>query len=421
MSRGASSLFGAGNLDEVAIFNSALTAATIAEHYSGNVDSPDGGLHGGPQTRRDRPDGDLRRLGLERSRRDDRQIRVGPRRQRHLRDRHRHHADRHQHLHHGGQDERRAAGDRQRGQHRDDHAPLTVEAPGSGHLREPRARHPRAARLLAHGRASRPRLRRQQGHAPATTSGAPTLGVARRRCRRHRHRGRASTAPTTAATAASTSPARPASRSSSGSSGTATPTTTAWRWSSPTNFNEATAASWSTRTRRATAASRSASAAAASRNITLFARPSAGVWHHYAFVLDTRRRRGSRSSPTSTAKRSPSARPKPAPARATSPTRTLNFMSRAGSALFGAGDLDEVAIYDRALTPGDDRRPLQRNGEPTTATEASFTATPSTAATSQRSPSTPPPRAIPTARSPSTNGTSTATGPTRPTPARRRP
>ena len=28
----------------------------------------------------------------------------------------------------------------------------------------------------------------------------------------------------------------------------------------------------------------------------------------------------------------------------------LYFMSRAGGGLFGAGDLDEVAVYDRALT-----------------------------------------------------------------------
>ncbi len=37
----------------------------------------------------------------------------------------------------------------------------------------------------------------------------------------------------------------------------------------------------------------------------------------------------------------------------------LNFMSRAGLGLFGRGALDEVAIYDRALSPGDDRRALR--------------------------------------------------------------
>ena len=36
MSRAASSLFGAGDLDEVSIYNRALSAATIADHYSGN-------------------------------------------------------------------------------------------------------------------------------------------------------------------------------------------------------------------------------------------------------------------------------------------------------------------------------------------------------------------------------------------------
>ena len=95
-------------------------------------------------------------------------------------------------------------------------------------------------------------------------------------------------------------------------------------------------------------------------------------------------------------------------------------MSRAGSALFGKGDLDEVALYNRALTPATiaDALRLLRHQPP--ADRRASRPTPNPVATGSRSPSTPRPRAIPTARSPNTNGTSTATAPTRPTRARPR-
>jgi hypothetical protein len=37
MSRGGTSLFGAGTLDDVAIYNQDLTASTIAAHYAAGV------------------------------------------------------------------------------------------------------------------------------------------------------------------------------------------------------------------------------------------------------------------------------------------------------------------------------------------------------------------------------------------------
>ncbi len=88
-----------------------------------------------------------------------------------------------------------------------------------------------------------------------------------------------------------------------------------------------------------------------SRNITLFSRPTAGRWHHYAFVLDTTAPAAQQVVPYVDGKvvsYSKAGSGTEAPPFASS---TLNFMSRAGSALFGAGDLDEVAIYDRALSP----------------------------------------------------------------------
>ncbi len=87
-----------------------------------------------------------------------------------------------------------------------------------------------------------------------------------------------------------------------------------------------------------------------SRNNAYFTRPSAGVWHHYAIVLNT----------TATASQQILAYVDGAAVSITKGSSgtgagnfansTLNFMSRNGSSLFGAGTLDEVAIYNQALT-----------------------------------------------------------------------
>ena len=88
-----------------------------------------------------------------------------------------------------------------------------------------------------------------------------------------------------------------------------------------------------------------------SRNNAYFTRPSAGAWHHYAIVLNT-----ASLVPTQVITVY-------VDGKAVSVTKgssgilagnfansTLNFMSRAGSSLFGKGILDEVAIYNEALT-----------------------------------------------------------------------
>ncbi len=80
-------------------------------------------VHGHAATRRKHQHGrHLQRLGLERHRRHRRQVRVGPRRRRHLRDQHRHHLERHQDLHHRGHLRRASQGHRQRWRHRLHHA-----------------------------------------------------------------------------------------------------------------------------------------------------------------------------------------------------------------------------------------------------------------------------------------------------------
>jgi PKD repeat protein len=87
-----------------------------------------------------------------------------------------------------------------------------------------------------------------------------------------------------------------------------------------------------------------------SRNNAFFARPSAGVWHHYAFVLDTTAPAAQQIVPYVDGQ--PVAFEKGASgtgagAFANAP---LYFMSRAGNGLFGAGTLDEVALYDQPLS-----------------------------------------------------------------------
>ena len=69
---------------------------------------------------------------------------------------------------------------------------------------------------------------------------------------------------------------------------------------------------------------------------------------------------------------------------------TLYFMSRAGSSLFGAGDLDEVALYNRALTANEaadhHQRGLAGGGAPPGPNQnptASFTVSPNPATAGQ--------------------------------------
>ena len=86
MSRAGQSLFGAGDLDEVAIFNRALTPSQIADHFGARHEpAPHRRLLCHPGTPNDRPGRDVQRVRLDGSGRDCRGLRVGPRRQRHLR------------------------------------------------------------------------------------------------------------------------------------------------------------------------------------------------------------------------------------------------------------------------------------------------------------------------------------------------
>ncbi len=117
-----------------------------------------------------------------------------------------------------------------------------------------------------------------------------------------------------------------------------------------------------------------------SRNTAYFARPSAGVWHHYALVLNTGAPAAQQITPYVDGKAVPFEKPNSGTGGGNFANSNLYFMSRAASALFGKGGLDEVALYNRALTPGEvEAHYLARNTHNPPA--GSFTVTPNSAPT----------------------------------------
>ena len=87
-----------------------------------------------------------------------------------------------------------------------------------------------------------------------------------------------------------------------------------------------------------------------SRNNVFFARPSAGTWHHYAFVFNTTLTGSQQIVPYVDGKAVTFSKGSSGTGAGNFANSTLNFMSRNGSSLFGKGSLDEVTIYNQALT-----------------------------------------------------------------------
>jgi YD repeat-containing protein len=87
-----------------------------------------------------------------------------------------------------------------------------------------------------------------------------------------------------------------------------------------------------------------------SRNNVYFARPSAGAWHHYAFVFDTTAPAAQQIIPYVDGKPISYEKLNTGIGAGKFANSTLSFMSRNASALFGKGNLDELSIYSRALT-----------------------------------------------------------------------
>jgi hypothetical protein len=88
----------------------------------------------------------------------------------------------------------------------------------------------------------------------------------------------------------------------------------------------------------------------AGRNSIFFARPSAGVWHHYALVLDSTAPAGSEITPYVDGRPVSFQQGSAGSGGGPFANSTLYLFSRAGSALFGAGTLDELAIYNQPLS-----------------------------------------------------------------------
>jgi PKD repeat protein len=87
-----------------------------------------------------------------------------------------------------------------------------------------------------------------------------------------------------------------------------------------------------------------------SRNSVFFARPSAGAWHHYALVINTAAPAASEITPYIDGQPIGYQKESSETGQGAFASSTLYLMSRGGSSLFGAGTLDELAIYNQSLS-----------------------------------------------------------------------
>ena len=87
-----------------------------------------------------------------------------------------------------------------------------------------------------------------------------------------------------------------------------------------------------------------------SRNTTYFGRPSAGVWHHYAFVIDTEAPAETEITPYVDGKAVSYTKTVSGTGAGNFANSTLFWMSRDSSGLFGVGDMQDLALYTSALS-----------------------------------------------------------------------
>ncbi len=87
-----------------------------------------------------------------------------------------------------------------------------------------------------------------------------------------------------------------------------------------------------------------------SRNNAFFGRPTAGQWHHYALVIDAAAAGAQQITPYVDGKAVSYEKGASGTGAGAFANSNLYFMSRAGANLFGAGTLDEVALYDQPLS-----------------------------------------------------------------------
>ncbi len=100
------------------------------------------------------------------------------------------------------------------------------------------------------------------------------------------------------------------------------------------------------------------------------------MWHHYAFVIDTTAAGTNVITPYVDGAAVSSQQEGTATGQGAFANSTLYLMSRAGGALFGAGQLDQLALYNTPLSAGTVFQHYFSQGV-SKAPKASFTATPS--------------------------------------------
>jgi Concanavalin A-like lectin/glucanases superfamily len=87
----------------------------------------------------------------------------------------------------------------------------------------------------------------------------------------------------------------------------------------------------------------------ASRNTIYFARPSAGQWHQYTFVLNSTAPAATQVTPYVDGQPVPFTQTAAGTGAGNFANSTLYWMSRDGSALFGAGSMQDLSIYKNAV------------------------------------------------------------------------
>ena len=88
----------------------------------------------------------------------------------------------------------------------------------------------------------------------------------------------------------------------------------------------------------------------ASRNNAYFTRPSAGVWHYYAFVINTAAPGASEITPYVDGQPVTYTKTASGTGAGNFAASSLYWFSRGGSSLFGAGSMQDLAIYKSTLT-----------------------------------------------------------------------
>jgi PKD repeat protein len=350
MSRAASQLFGAGDLDEVAVYTRALSASTIAGHFGGNAQAPTAAFTASPDPAQTGqtvtfdgsashdPDGTIAKYEWDLDGNGSYETDTGttPTATK-------------SYSSAGSVDVKLRVTDNSGAIDTVTHT-LTVESPGSGSYP---SRVLATAGLTNYWRmddASGTTLADGKGSANATTSGTPTLGVAG-----------ALTGDTD--TAVSFSGSADAATANLNLSATNKLTIEFWlKWDSyadddrlamefTPNFNQNAGGFLVDPNASGTGGKFAVSIGqGGSRTVTTFDRPSAGAWHHYAFVLDTSAAPASQIAPYVDGDPVPFTNLVSGTGAGNFANSQLYFMSRGASALFGAGDLDEVALYNRALS-----------------------------------------------------------------------